>query len=310
MLKRTVAVLAVIGALCAAPAYSQNGGAGGLGELLTGSATPLSYKLKDLNTEWRRVVIRQVGDPPKKDDSFEQLMRLGMLSGSDGDGDAAGAMAAMSLFGGMMGGGDKGGSGSDPVYYTKGQTVTLGSETFLVAYRHEKPEVNILQLSLDAANTNKEPDFKKLATEARLGEESDLRLALINVENIVSLSGIRAFDLKTEIADAAKSFSLLEMIGNEMGKANAATTGGGAPEGSANDLNEAASDVRLALALDPQFNAPGNKVTVLVRRGVIVLDGSVTSDTLQTRAANVARRIVTEYSLPSTTFVNQIKVVR
>src|SRR3954454_17329352 len=78
-----------------------------LSDLLAGSAVPHSIKLKDLTSEWRRVSI-----------GSEMTLGMGNMMQS-----------MMQAVGSMFGGG-----GSDALY-TRGATLKIGGEQFLVGYR-------------------------------------------------------------------------------------------------------------------------------------------------------------------------------
>src|SRR5690242_7872705 len=130
---RVTAIAAAILSL-AVPALGQGAN---LQDVVSGRESPLSMKLKDLNSDWKRVTIGTAGGSGVGD-MMSQIMPLAMM-GSMGSGGSKGSDAAMgmafmsSLFGG--------GGGSQPVYYSKGQTTIIGGETFLVAYRYEKPQI-------------------------------------------------------------------------------------------------------------------------------------------------------------------------
>ncbi len=182
-----------------------------LQDVVSGKDAPLSLHLKDLNSDWKRMSIATPGSGGGMGDMLGQLMQnLMMGNGNKGGSDAAMGMAFMSsLFGGMGGGG-----GSQPVYYTKGQTGSIGGETFLIAYRYEKPEVNFMQLIMESEqNGGKEPDFAKMAATGKMSPESAVTLSLLNVKSISAMSGIRSFDMNQEIAESQKGGGgLLEML--------------------------------------------------------------------------------------------------
>src|SRR5438132_8006453 len=112
-------------------------------QILSGKDYAHTLKLRDLTPDWRRLTISTSDSPAGggSSDTMSQLMQAGMMGqqgGPNSKQDAMGAMLGLSLFGGLLGGR----SANAPVYYTRAQTVTLGGETFLVAYRFQKPEVN------------------------------------------------------------------------------------------------------------------------------------------------------------------------
>lgn len=138
--------IAITVALAAAIATHQPSFAAEVNELLSGKTFPLTMKLNQLNSEWRGLSISgqfEVGD---------WMQSFGTLFGS--------------LFGT--------GSSSN-LYYTKGQTVTIGSETYMVAYRLQ-------------------------STSGKVAPETTLALSLLNLRTIGSLNNIRSFNLEQEIA--------------------------------------------------------------------------------------------------------------
>jgi hypothetical protein len=273
-----------------------------LTSLLSGKATAMT--LKDLNKEWGRIVVRR-NDSPKTDDSMSQLMKLATL-GSDDSGEAMGAMLGMSMMGGLFGGSGGATGETNTVYYTQGKTVTLGGETFLVTYQYQRKELNLIRMAIDSGkNGGKEPDFEKLAAESKVTSDTPLTLALLNVRSIGSITGIRPFDLTTEIAEAADSgnAALLELIAQSSKK-------GGTSPGGLDDLLDAetiATEVKTLLNSDPQLTAGSSTLNVTTKNNVIVLSGQVKTPRLQARAANLARELITGLELDMTV-VNQIKV--
>src|SRR5204863_3517397 len=131
-----------------------------------------------------------------------------------GKDDPAAAMVGLSFMSALFGGG--GGDGQQPVYYTKGQAVTVGGQTFLVAYRYQKPATNIMQLAAEAEKSGKEPDPTQLAGGGKMTPESPLSLCLLNVQRIAALQNIRPFDLNQEIAESAQAGGgLMDLIAKE-----------------------------------------------------------------------------------------------
>jgi hypothetical protein len=128
-------------------------------ELLSGKTVPLTLKLKDLNDEWRRI----------------------NLGGSSG---GAGALAIYSaMFGGGLGGG---------VYYTKGQTVTVGGETYLVAYRAQTKSPDMASMQ-QLMRSGQMPEPEKPTA------QTTLSLSLLNLRTTGSFNDIRPFNLEFEL---------------------------------------------------------------------------------------------------------------
>jgi hypothetical protein len=107
--------------------------------ILSGNSIPTSIKLKDLTPEWRAM-------------STSGQVEIGNFQ------------ALVSLFGG--------GSFANN-YYTKGQTISIGSETYIVAY-------SLLSLA------------------EKISPELSLNLSLLSLKTIGSMSNIRAFETVAE----------------------------------------------------------------------------------------------------------------
>lgn len=113
-----------------------------LSEILTGKTVPNTVKIRDLNPEWRALATSG---------QFEFGNTIQMM--------------VSSFTGGAF----------SPSYYTKGQTIAVAGETYMVAYSlQEQPE--------------------KITGETTLG------LSLLNIKTIGSLNNIRSFNLVTETA--------------------------------------------------------------------------------------------------------------
>jgi len=160
---RTLMLLcAILALMWVLPLPSRSQGAAPAGEnkpvtfvdLLGGKTFPLSLKVKELTGEWRRFTTS------------------GMSSGME-----TFIMMAATEGRGMPG---------STVFYTRGQTITLNTKTFLIAYQQE----------------TKPFDFQQVITEHKLPEpqsltpETPLNLALLNLRNIGHILDIRPFKLE------------------------------------------------------------------------------------------------------------------
>ncbi|AFY96494.1 hypothetical protein Cha6605_5623 [Chamaesiphon minutus PCC 6605] len=121
-------------------------------DILKGNSIPTSIKLRELTPEWRAM-------------STNGQLEIGNFQ------------AFVSLFGG--------GAFANN-YYTKGQTVTIGSETYIVAY-------SILSLA------------------ERVAPDLTLNLSLLNLKTIGSMSNIRAFDTIAETKVLEKQLASLQI---------------------------------------------------------------------------------------------------
>ncbi len=129
-----------------------------LKELLSGKTIPLEMKFKDLDKEWRRVSASETGN-------------------------------MMQAYSAMLGG--SGGS----AYYTKGQTVTVGNETYIVAYHSQTKVINFFALAQAGQGGG-----GKMQEPEKLTPETPLMLSLLNLRMTGSLNDIRPFNLEQEIA--------------------------------------------------------------------------------------------------------------
>src|SRR5579884_34938 len=128
-------------------------------QLLSGTEPPLTMKLKDLNGDWRRMNVTGASE-------------IGM----------GGYMAMLTSMVSEMG---MGGG----VYYTRGDTVTIGSETYIIAY---SPKARKLDFSV-LMHSSAPPAPEKLTP------DTTLTLSLLNQRSIGSLTDIRPFDMNEEI---------------------------------------------------------------------------------------------------------------
>jgi len=176
-----------------------------LAGLLSGKNTPQSMQLKQLDSTWLRIAIRSGGTTEAgPGDMLGKLAQIGMMA--DGGKKAEGLPALLGLLGGLFG--DKG-----TVYFTKGTTIALGAETFLIAYAVEKAAPNLVQMIMEAKEGGKEPDPSALFSSGKWTEDTVATLALVNVRTIGSLTGVRPFDLKTEIAESEKGgMGLMDLL--------------------------------------------------------------------------------------------------
>lgn len=128
-----------------------------LKQVLAGKIFPLSVKLKDLNAEWRRVKAGGMYD-----------------------------MSSLMMMYGLMG-------GSTLSHYTKGDTVTIGSEIYLVTYQPPTKDVQV------AAMMRGEIPREQQLPE-KLTPETVLSLSLLNLKTTGNLNEVAPFDMQEEIS--------------------------------------------------------------------------------------------------------------
>ena len=168
---------------------------------LSGSASSAPRLLKDLaGSDWKRVRIGMSGGSGAKDDS-----PAGGLFGALFGGGVGGALGSMltSVSGGVV-------SAGDDVYYTRGQTVSVGTETFLLAFQprigDDSGLANLLKMS-KGDDSNPPPAPKPMTGEI------PLNLVLLNVRSFGKLTDIRPFVLTDELAASAAQATMMgEMI--------------------------------------------------------------------------------------------------
>jgi hypothetical protein len=172
----------------AAPVYCQAPQAVEMKALISGDMFPLTVQLKDLTAEWRRVAI----------------------------GAQAEASNPLAIYAAMF-------SPGGGAYYTKGQTVSVMSETFVVTYRVQS------KVNLQAMMQRPTPPAP-----AKLTPETTLGLSLLNLRTVSSIDDIRPFDLKQEIAESEKAATEAEEAGAEV------ESGAGGEAGSLSNLKQMA----------------------------------------------------------------------
>jgi hypothetical protein len=279
-------------------------------QLFSGKGVALTLQLKDLNSEWSRVSITTQGDSKGgSSDMLNQLMQIGMMSemgkgkGSDESSsgmDSAAAMMALPFLMMMFGGGSSALTApTEPVYYTQGKTVTMGSETFLIAYKHQTQAMDLMKMAMESEKTGEDPDFEKLTEKGKLAPDSTLELNLINVKTIITIKSIRAFDMEKEIAESAKSGGLMDLLAESM-KDKAGGEGAAGEEAvtaaAAIPASTLAFMVEDAIAEDAQLRDKRNKISVVVGEDVVILKGTVVSQYMKTRATTVAQQTIKDFS--------------
>src|SRR5262249_33543077 len=112
-----------------------------------------------------------------------------------------------------------------PSFYTQGQTLTVGTETFLVAY---KPQLKGLDMAalMQAGPEGKLPPPDKLTPETTLG------IILLNLRSIAGITDVRPFNMDRELEESAKAAQAEAAFREQIGKgAGALGNLGGFPFG-------------------------------------------------------------------------------
>ncbi|MDR3690530.1 MAG: TlpA disulfide reductase family protein [Fimbriimonas sp.] len=116
--------------------------------LLSGKTVPLTLQLKELDASWRVFTAAS--------SSYENILASAM------------------------------GGGSNRVY-TKGETITVGAEVFLVTYKPDGPDMASLLTS------GGPPKAKPISA------NTTIRLSLLNLHAVTAMDGIKVFDLNEQI---------------------------------------------------------------------------------------------------------------
>jgi hypothetical protein len=291
-------------ALLTLPAFTQESG---LQPLANSTMTPPIIKLKDMGQGWMRVKIKMQGDSAaSKSEPTNPLSALFGLSGGGGmSSEDSGSLAALAFLPaimsalGMITGDD---AAPTPNYYSKGQTITLGSETFMVVYRQQQPEFDLMKLFMESEKTGQEPDFKQLAEQSKLTEDSEMSLSLINVRAIASLKDIRPFELEREIAESASRYTMWDLFAmNEAGKEQSGMEGEegdiateAVPEAELS-TSVLASMVNAAIRGDEKLSAKGNHIRAEAGENSMILRGTVINSNIKARATNIARQTLQDF---------------
>ena len=201
---RILAAIAVLSTMCGSALAQVD-----FASVFSGKENPHSLKLKELNADWKRLSIVSEGNKSGSVDMMNQIMLMAMASGmKGGKGDDPATIAlGMQMLGGMFGGG----GGSEAAYFTKGSAVVVGGQTFLIAYRLVKPQMNLMDIMKDS-QSGKEPDMSKLSAQTKVTSDTEVRLSLIDLRTISTINDIRGFELTREVEEANKSNGLMDIM--------------------------------------------------------------------------------------------------
>lgn len=144
--------VATITLTCSQPSYAAD-----FAELISGKNLPLTLKLKNLDNNWRRLTVSN------QSETSNWLEIFGAISGALQTG----------------------------TYYTKGQTVTTGSETYFVVYRLQSTQKDLRALVQSDSSTKFTP--------AVLTPETTVTLSLLNLRTVNGLNDLVPFNLQQEI---------------------------------------------------------------------------------------------------------------
>ena len=231
-----------------------------LKDLLNSVAHPLTIKLSEMKPEeWRRFTL--TGD---KDGEIGNYLAL--IFGAFGGGAGLDTLP-----------------NTDAIYYTQGQTVPIGGETYLLAYRPllKQPDMMAL-IALSQRNGNAQPAPEQMLPE-KMTLDTSVSMSLLNVKKIGGMADIRSFDAAAEVTERqAANKTLADML-----QANAAQN---QPIETAAPQPVIAPKIRAALAADKTLKADGNSIAVEEGENLITLRGTVISAKVKDYAGHVARK--------------------
>lgn len=156
-MKRVRMVLLLVMAI---PLLGQSSRGAEIKDLISGQMFPLAMQLSDLNDQWRRLSVGGQTEPANPLTMFISMFQP--------------AAAA---------------------YYTKGETVTVAGETFIVAYRAQPKGPSMAEL-MESGPTPPTPE--------KLTAQTQLALSLLNLRAVASLNDIRVFNLEQELAESER----------------------------------------------------------------------------------------------------------
>jgi len=179
-MKRLLAVLLVTGFAGQAVAQTMT-----FQEVLLGRTIPLTVKMKDLDETWRR------------------MNTSGLADGSNP------AVVYRAMFSGQLSGGG---------FFTKGQTISIGNESYLVGYTIQGKPVDMSKMQM-LMNRGAPTEPEKPTAQTLLG------LALINVRSISNITDVRPFNLEAELTGVEAAGTEDEKHAQEINEASAKNLG-------------------------------------------------------------------------------------
>lgn len=232
------------------------------------------------------------------------MMMLGSTMSSEPGGGESGAeaMMGMAFLNQMFGGGDKGDAA-----YTKGETLQIAGQTFLVTYRIKSESKDFMTLMMESMASGDEPDPSTLFG-GGANADSELDLSLVNIASIARLEGIAKFDLEKELESLNKSGSSMFDMFKDMAEGM---------EGEATIGNEVRAEPVPLLNMSRYVYDSINEDAELRRAGVyvaqsgtkVILTGRVANASQKAKAERMARKALDEMG-SNYTIENTIEVKR
>jgi hypothetical protein len=141
-----------------------------LADMIAGTSIPHTIKLKELSPDWQRVTV-----------AGEMMLGMGGMMQS-----------SMQMLGSMFGGG---GASNDAIY-TRGASIKIADQEYLIGYRLPSQGVDLgAMMAMGGAAPGAPGAAPKVPKRPPVTPETDLSLVLINLRAIASFSDIHPFDM-------------------------------------------------------------------------------------------------------------------
>jgi hypothetical protein len=169
-MKRNVLLLTALLALAALTASAQ--APSPLADLLTGKKAPLTIVLKDMGLTWRTFRVQ--------DQALAGITDV--------------VMAAMATQGVEL---------ASSEYYTKGDTLVVGTETYLIAYQTERKAVDVMQLGNIFNGYSGSGDEKEKPAPTFMTADTKFVLSLLNQRTMGNVMNVKQVNVEKMLADEA-----------------------------------------------------------------------------------------------------------
>lgn len=193
------------------PVTSPNNDASFAG-LLSGQAAPLSLRLNDLKSGWRRLTLNAPSASQDRPPGYP-LPPPGRI---DFDGQWLDIIGA-----------------APNAYFSRGQTVTSGGDSFLLVYRVRYARRDMDALFRDQIRHHK-PPTQEQATQllTKFLRQIPLDLSLVNLKTVNNLSGIRPFEIEKQVSVLQKLIAdAMQEMKSDKGESGTTIRVGEAPSG-------------------------------------------------------------------------------
>lgn len=166
--------------VAAAPARPQSETTS-MASLVAGTAVPRTIRLKELTPEWRRLTV-----------TGEAMLGMGGM-----------VQSMLQGVGSMFGGA----GGASDALYTRGATIKMGDQEFLIGYRLPAQGVDFGALmAIGTAGKGTPSAPPNLPRRPPISPDTELSLVLVNLRAIAAISDIRPFDMAEALRPAPPGF--------------------------------------------------------------------------------------------------------